>query len=382
MSSWESIAGNLYNVFYNGGPSALVWGFLIVWIGAMAQAASLAEMASVQPIAGAMYHWTWSLAPLNMRRFATWIQDWLTWAGWVSMTVGIGNSTSNWITSLVQLNFPGYVSEGWHGTLMIYAMVGVAVGCNLWKFGKVVPWMETVAGVWHVVLFIVFSIVLLAMAPKNSAEFVFLSRVDSAQTSGWTNGFVSWNLALQTPVWSFVGKDFFHHLFLFADKLSRLRRSGSPQRGGVKSPQHRTKGHGVHEPSQWSDGLALRPDHSIPHWQHRRSIEIPPAHACRPLERYRITSSSNSHGCTLGRHQHPGHGRQRRFDVSSNLVLGSRWGSAENARIRESLPLTLIGSLLLIQSPRSTPPSASQPAQSSSPSPSSSSSPSSTSAPQ
>ena len=34
----------------------------------------MAEMASVQPIAGAQYHWTHYLAPPQYRRFITWMQ--------------------------------------------------------------------------------------------------------------------------------------------------------------------------------------------------------------------------------------------------------------------------------------------------------------------
>lgn len=187
----------------------------------MSQAASMAEMASVQPIAGAMYHWTWALAPTKIRRFATWLQGWLTWAGWISMTVGIGNSTAYWITSLVQLNFPGYQTKGWHATLMIYAMIAVTVAFNLFKFGKLVPWIETAAGVMHIVMFVGFGITLLAMAPKRSASFVFLSRVDSAETSGWTNSFVGWNLGLQTSVWAFVGPHRYCALVLISSVLTR-----------------------------------------------------------------------------------------------------------------------------------------------------------------
>ena len=51
------MALNLQAVFYNGGPQTLAWGILIVVAGALAQSASLAEMSSVQPIAGAQYHW-------------------------------------------------------------------------------------------------------------------------------------------------------------------------------------------------------------------------------------------------------------------------------------------------------------------------------------
>jgi hypothetical protein len=45
-----------------------------VYAGALAQAASLAEMASIQPIAGAQYHWTHHLAPERFKRFITWMQ--------------------------------------------------------------------------------------------------------------------------------------------------------------------------------------------------------------------------------------------------------------------------------------------------------------------
>ena len=35
-------------------------------------------MASIQPIAGAQYHWTHALAPAGAKRFITWIQGDLT----------------------------------------------------------------------------------------------------------------------------------------------------------------------------------------------------------------------------------------------------------------------------------------------------------------
>ena len=65
---------NLSAVLTNGGPEALAWGIIVVVIGAMAQSASLAEMASMQPIAGAQYHWTHYLAPVKQKKFITWMQ--------------------------------------------------------------------------------------------------------------------------------------------------------------------------------------------------------------------------------------------------------------------------------------------------------------------
>ena len=64
----------MYFALYNGGPQALAWSIVIAYVGALAQSASLAEMASIQPIAGAQYHWTHALAPKGAKRFVTWIQ--------------------------------------------------------------------------------------------------------------------------------------------------------------------------------------------------------------------------------------------------------------------------------------------------------------------
>lgn len=70
--------------FLNGGPQTLVWGIIIVVVGALAQALSMAELAAIQPIAGAQYHWTYFLAPERHRRFITWMQGvsiWITIIG-------------------------------------------------------------------------------------------------------------------------------------------------------------------------------------------------------------------------------------------------------------------------------------------------------------
>jgi hypothetical protein len=47
----------------NGGPSTMVWGFLIASGFTIATTASLAEICSVYPGAGSAYYWTGNLAP-------------------------------------------------------------------------------------------------------------------------------------------------------------------------------------------------------------------------------------------------------------------------------------------------------------------------------
>lgn len=59
---------------YAGGPVALVWGFFLTGSGTLALAASIAEMASMCPISGAQYHWTYIFAPPKWRIPVTFVQ--------------------------------------------------------------------------------------------------------------------------------------------------------------------------------------------------------------------------------------------------------------------------------------------------------------------
>ena len=205
MSTWEGMNTNMFFALYEGGPQVFAWSIVIVYFGAISQAASISEMASTVPIAGAQYHWTWHLAPSNIKRFVTWLQGWMTWFGWVSLLAGIANITAIILQNLAVLNHASYVPQTWHITLMMIAILTVQGLINSvgWTFA-LVPWLELVAGVLHICLFIVFMVVYLTMGTRHNAEWIFLERQVS---SGWTNTYVTWNLGMLTCVWSFTGFD-------------------------------------------------------------------------------------------------------------------------------------------------------------------------------
>jgi choline transport protein len=199
---------NMYFALYNGGPNTFVFSSVIVFFGAIAQAASLAEMASIQPVAGAQYHWTYHLAPNGIKRFATWIQGWSTWFGYVSLLAGIANVTIILLEATIQLNHDDYTPGGWHTSVLVIAMCVLLGAINMFAF-KLIPWVELVAGVLHVALFVVFVVVLAVMGTRHNAEFVFL---ESNTSSGWDDKFVSWNLGMLTCVWSFTSFDSAIHM--------------------------------------------------------------------------------------------------------------------------------------------------------------------------
>lgn len=53
QASWSAVAVSFQAGLLNGGPTSLVWGMLLSWIGTTAVAASLGEMASMNPTVGA-----------------------------------------------------------------------------------------------------------------------------------------------------------------------------------------------------------------------------------------------------------------------------------------------------------------------------------------
>lgn len=195
----------MFFALYNGGPQTFAWSIVIVYFGALAQAASIAEMASTLPIAGAQYHWTYHLAPSRIKLFVTFMQGWMTWLGWISLLAGIANITAIILQQLAILNHPGYVPETWHVTMIIIGLIVVQglINSNSWSFA-LVPWLELVAGILHVCLFVLFLVVLVVMGPRNNGRFIF---TEFSVSSGWTNDYVAWNLGMLTCAWSFTGFD-------------------------------------------------------------------------------------------------------------------------------------------------------------------------------
>jgi amino acid transporter len=70
----DEIHSGFQHGLLNGGPASLVWGMLFSIVGTMSLALSLAEMASICPIAGAQYHWTALFAPPRIKNLITWMQ--------------------------------------------------------------------------------------------------------------------------------------------------------------------------------------------------------------------------------------------------------------------------------------------------------------------
>lgn len=192
---------NMYFALVNGGPAAWFWSYIVVAFGALCQASTFAEMASIQPIAGAQYYWTWNFSPLRFRRFLTWIQGWATWTGYVALLASCINGNTTLFEGMIQLTYPGFESGGWHTTVINIATVGICAGVNLFAFW-LVPWFELLTGILNVCLFVIFIVVLWVMSPRNSPNIFFETNI----ASGWDNYYVSANIGALSSIFLFCCK--------------------------------------------------------------------------------------------------------------------------------------------------------------------------------
>lgn len=120
----------------------------------------------------------------------------------------ITNVAANVTMVIVTANNPAFVVQGWHTVLVMYAYA-IALGLiNMYAFW-LIPWIQLMAGILHIMLWLTCVIVFLTLAPKHSTDFVFESK---AEMSGWTDEFVSFNLGAVLITWAFVGFDAAAHL--------------------------------------------------------------------------------------------------------------------------------------------------------------------------
>lgn len=175
---------------------------ILTIIGTLALAASLSEMASICPIAGAQYHWTFMFAPPRVAPFITWMQGWITVFAWQATAMSIVFLTATQIQGVIILNYDNYVGVGWHGTLLCWAVIVVFIVTNIWGY-RLLPIIELIGGICHIVFYVMILVTLVILAPRSPTSFVF---TDFNNGGGWASDGVSWCVGLLTVVYCFVGE--------------------------------------------------------------------------------------------------------------------------------------------------------------------------------
>lgn len=152
---------------------------------------------------GGQYHWTALLAPRSSSKFLSWLTGWLSTLGWqaaASTGTYLGGTI---IQSLVILNDSSYVPTRWEATLILYAVLLLTLFVNTLLI-KLLPAIEGIVLVIHILGFFAVLIPVVYLAPKSSDAFVW---TDFTNLSGYPSAGLSWLIGQSATAVLFIGYD-------------------------------------------------------------------------------------------------------------------------------------------------------------------------------
>ncbi|CZR54079.1 related to HNM1-Choline permease [Phialocephala subalpina] len=209
MATWEALSTVVATALISGGAPCLFYNYLTSFLGTVAVACSLAEIASMYPTAGGQYHWVALLAPSKSSISASWFTGWISCGGQIVLTASAAFSGGLQLQALITLNHEdSYIPQRWQGMLFYWLVLAYSLVLNLWG-SKILAHTNLASGVIHIVGFVAIIVVLAIMAPKQSPHFVF---VEVSNTSGWSNNGISWLVGLLSSVYPFLGYDSATHM--------------------------------------------------------------------------------------------------------------------------------------------------------------------------
>ncbi|RYP09169.1 hypothetical protein DL764_001440 [Monosporascus ibericus] len=205
MATWEALSTVISAALANGVTKLDL--SILSFLSTICIAASMGEIASIYPTAGGQYHWVAALCPAAARSAASWITGWISIGGQIVLTASAAFAAGLQAQSLIILN-SNYAPTRWQGMLFYWAVLAYAAVLNIWG-ARLMPHVNLVMGITHIVAFVGIIVTISAMSSKNTTSFVFTEVVNS---SGWGSTGVSWLVGLQSAVYPLLGYDAACHL--------------------------------------------------------------------------------------------------------------------------------------------------------------------------
>ncbi|CAF0751190.1 unnamed protein product [Adineta steineri] len=169
-----------------GGPGVAIWSWIIASFFTILIGFSLAEICSVYPSAGSVYHWSGMLTPLRYAPLASFICGWFNFFGNVTGDAAYASAFATMVNAVVILNGKSSLSTGEQVSIAI-AITFVWTLINTLRIDKQ-GWINNVAAFFQISSLITIVIVLLVMAPERaSAKDVFTSTYNG---TGFSFGYV------------------------------------------------------------------------------------------------------------------------------------------------------------------------------------------------
>ncbi|KAK5133187.1 hypothetical protein LTR08_008123 [Meristemomyces frigidus] len=167
----------------DGGRAGLVWSVLWNIVGFGPIYLSMAEMASMAPIAGAQYHWVSEFAPDNCQRILSYISGWTSTIAWQAGNAQGLFLVGSLIQTMILINDESYGFPSWQGTLLAFmavlmSYIGVVYGA------RVLPYWQNAVFVVHVLAYLGYIIPVWVSSPTATHKQVW---TEFSNQGGWSS---------------------------------------------------------------------------------------------------------------------------------------------------------------------------------------------------
>ncbi|ATY60721.1 GABA permease [Cordyceps militaris] len=208
LITWEASLVLFSQGLENGGPSGLVYTYIIVWVGNLSTFSAMCELVSMAPTAAGQYHWVYMLAPKSSRNLLSFITGWITAAGWQGSVASASFICGSLAQGLAVLTMPSYVPTRWQNTLL---SIGIAAFCLFVALylNFILPKIEVCILVMHVTAFFGILATMVVMGEHGDVTSVFAT---FANGGNWPSQGVSVLVGMIGNAFAFIGADASFHL--------------------------------------------------------------------------------------------------------------------------------------------------------------------------
>ena len=220
----------------HGGPSSIIWGWLLVGLMSTIISLAMAEIASAYPTAGGLYYWASKLGSPGWG----WATGWFNLIGQVAVTAAIGYGLATFGAVLLDYWF-GYFQQmndifGASGNASYYLLYAFFMLCacliNLFNI-RITAGLNTISAYWHMIGVAFIVIVLIIVPDKHqSLSYVFTETVNNSGYGGGTTSLSSptfwfvWGLGLLLAQYTITGFDASAHTAEETQHASRMAATG------------------------------------------------------------------------------------------------------------------------------------------------------------
>jgi choline transport protein len=141
------------------------------------------------------------LSPREYSKFLSYVTGWLSVIAWQAATASAAWLNAGIIEAIAILNYPNYTPKPFHGVLIFYAVIAVALLMNTY-FGRIFPKFEALALFLHIAGFFAILIVLVYLSPKASPSDVFHTFINGGGFSTYGQAFMQGSVAF---MFAFLG---------------------------------------------------------------------------------------------------------------------------------------------------------------------------------